>query len=75
MAVGYFCVHTPNDPNDFYVCVQGAIVTRTPRQLLTVDAYEAATPTEKLAYDASLAGVNAVYSLVDHTAPDDEDDE
>lgn len=74
MAAGYFCVHTPGNPNDFFVCTQGGMTTRSPRQFLTVDAYEASSPAQKLIHDASLAGVNAVYSLIDHTAPEDDDE-
>ena len=72
MATGWFCVHN-GDGVTWIVCTQYAVVTRTPRQLLTVDMYESATPTQKSAYDVSLAGVNAVYSLVNETEPEEED--
>lgn len=72
MAVGFFCLK--NDEDEWVMCHQGSVVTRVPRQLLSVDTYEASTPEQKADYDLALASVKAVYSLVDETLPPEEED-
>lgn len=71
MAVGFFC--SKNGGSEWAHCHQGSVTIRDPRELLSVDTYEASNSTQKANYDARLEARGWFYSTVDHTLPEEED--